>query len=309
MKNTLLFLTITCATLFAQAPGQATPAEIQDAIKQGRASLVIVNTTPSGAHVSVDGVAMKSPGAPNVPFVTPNIFALFKKDSPRVLEIALEGYKPVERRINPTGAPVAIEITLEPAEKAPAAAAATAGTVSADSVPSPFGFRYGSTKEQIIKKLGSSAVAKDSGNIVSFKTAPNPHPQFELYTLFFSPAKGLLKVAAVSKDIRTSDDGSDLKLAFNTMKSGLESKYGASKSLDSCKGSDVECESQFYMMQLMENNRSLFALWSPTTAAGTGIVLEGKALGINKGYLALSYEFPGWDKYVEEMDNRKNSVF
>lgn len=177
-------------------------------------------------------------------------------------------------------------------------------------MPTPFGFRYGSSKDEVIKQLGSASVVKVTGNQVTFKTAPSPHPEFELYNLIFSPKKGLLKVVAYSKDIQTADDGSELRDTFDRMKSGLESKYGPSKKVDSCKGSEVECESQFYMMQLLEKNRSLFALWADSpSAANTGIVVEARALGMQKGFIAVTYEFPGWNEFVDEQDNKKNSVF
>lgn len=263
--------------------------------------------------------------------VTPTIVTVFKKAAPRVIVITLAGYKPVERRVEPNGSPVAIEVTLEPVSVASGAAETStdaAGTKNpavnvadhpstsgakagaASNLPTPFGFRYGSSKDEVIKLLGAASVVKTSGNQVTFKTAPNPHPEFDLYNLIFSPKQGLLKVVAYSKDIHTADDGSELRDAFDRMKGGLEAKYGPSKKVDSCKGSDVDCESQFYMMQLMEKNRSLFALWADSPSAGnTGIVIEGRALGINKGFIAITYEFPGWDQFVDEQDSKKNSVF
>jgi hypothetical protein len=307
---------------------------MQQAVKEGRASLVVINTNPPGASISIDGTAVSAANTAQTTTstVTPTMFTLFKKASPRVVVITLPGYKPLERRLEPNGSPIAIEATLEPVSVASGAAAvstdAAAGTKNpavnvadhpsasaaktgaASNLPTPFGFRYGSSKDEVIKQLGGASVVKTSGNQVTFKTAPSPHPEFDLYNLIFSPKQGLLKVVAYSKDIQTSDDGSELRDAFDRLKSGLETKYGPSKKVDSCKGSDVDCESQFYMMQLLEKNRSLFALWADSPSAGnTGIVIEGRALGINKGFIALTYEFPGWDQFVDEQDSKKNSVF
>ena len=322
MKRLVLFLVLSCATVWAQQGGSV--AEMQQALKDGRASLVVINTNPPGASISIDGVVLSpaNTALTSTSMVTPTMFTLFKKASPRVLVVTLPGYKPLERRLDPNGSPIAVEAALEPVSVASSGAAPKSSVVSlsdhpsalnaaaARNKPTPFGFRYGSSKDEVIKELGSASVVTVSGNEVTFKTAPSPHPEFELYNAFFSPKQGLLKVVAYSKDIATADDGSELKSAFNRLRSGMETKYGASKKVDNCKGSDVDCEPQFYMMQLMEKNRSLFALWMDSQAApDTGIVIEGRALGINKGFIAVTYEFPGWNEFVDEQDNKKNSVF
>lgn len=333
MKKLALLLALSCGTVWSQQGPSI--ADLQQAMKEGRASLTVINTNPPGASISIDGVVLTAANTAQTgtSMVTPTMFTLFKKPSQRVVVITLAGYKPVERRLDPNGAPIAIEAALEPASSASAASASAipasspAATKNSTvmslsdrpsvekaapgrNMPTPFGFRYGSTKDEVIKQLGNTAVVKTSANAVTFKTAPTPHPEFELYEAFFSPKQGLLKVVAYSRDIQTSDDGSELRSAFDRLRIGMEAKYGPSKKVDNCKGSDVDCEAQFYMMQLMEKNRSLFALWTNSPAASdTGIIIEGRALGINKGFVAVTYEFPGWDAFVDELDNKKNSVF
>lgn len=301
MKRTLVLLFLSWTVLLAAQEGPKTAAEIQQAIKDGKASFIVINTTPSGAQITLDGKLL-------APLKTPVFFALFKKEAPRIITITLDGYKPVERRVDPTGSPVAVEAALEPLSTAsnttPDPAPVSTAKATAASVPSPFGFRYGSSKDEVLKQLGAASVVKTADNLVTLNTAPSPHSDFELYTLYFSPRKGLLKVSALSKDIRTGDDGSELRSTFNRLKSALESKYGPSKSLDNCKGGSVTCEPQFFMMQLLEQNRSLFALWQVPA-----IVIEAKALSINKGYIRLTYEFPGWDEFVDTVNTKKNSVF
>jgi hypothetical protein len=84
-------------------------------MKEGRLSLMIINSTPSGAKVTVDGKAMTPmPGAAAANDKTPLLVNLFKKDAPRRVQISLPGYKPVERVVDVNGSPVAIEVTLEP---------------------------------------------------------------------------------------------------------------------------------------------------------------------------------------------------
>lgn len=322
MKRTLLAVAMFCTSLVAQ------DLEMQRAVREGKASLLVINTTPAGASIVVDGQVL----APSPVFPinhTPSLFFLMKKSTPRVISLLLDGYKPVERRLDPNGSPLAIEAKFEPITApdpppvpvptpvpAPPVSehmtASVAAKPSPISIPSPFGFRYGSSKADVIRQLGASAVVKNTGNEVVFNTAPSPHAEFERYIAFFSPQKGLLKVVAFSQDIKTSDDGSDLKSAFDRFRSGLENKYGPSKLLDNCKGGQAECEPQFYMMELMKKNRQLFALWPNTTAPSpqeTGIVIEGNAIRLDRGFITITYEFPGWDDFVEQQDSKKNSVF
>lgn len=170
------------------------------------------------------------------------------------------------------------------------------------------------SKQQAIAKLGKDAVEKDSGVNVIFKNAPNPHPDFEIYIAAFSPEKGLLKVTAVSKDIQTSDDGSELRQKFNTFLSALREKYGKTfKDFDFCKGNDVECGSEYFMMELKEKNRFLNSYW---TSANNElpphlrtIAIEAIATGINKGYIQVAYEFEGWETFVDELNKKRNSTF
>jgi hypothetical protein len=283
---------------------------VQKAIKEGKACVVIVNSSPTGASILIDGSPAIQPAA-QMNGLTPAMFTLFKKDLPRVITIQKDGYKPLTRSVDPTGAPVALEVSLEPLQAASSSASTSAlvpvgvtRSGSSAAVPSPFGFRYGASKSEVLKDLGPKAVVKTRASSVTLNTAPTPHPDFEFYTLFFSPQKGLLKVSAASHDVESADDGSELRATFSRLKSTLEAKYGAAKILDNCKGSEVACEPQFFMMQLMEKNRTLFALWE-----SPAIVLEVKALGIRKGYVTLDYEFPGWDEFVDNVEQKKDSVF
>lgn len=322
--------------LTATATSQTAPHKFPPEVLERKASIVGVKTTPDGGTVKVDGVPI-----PTLPFM------LLKKDKPRVLRFELAGYKPVEKTVDPgahyvigigvdfashkallmefdqppgsTDAAAAAEVipAAAPAPVAatePVSASATARPAPAGASANPFGFEFGMTKQQAMAKLGKDAVAKDSGVNVIFKTAPNPHPDFELYIAAFSPEKGLLKITAVSKDIQTSDDGSELRQKFNTFLAALREKYGkTAKDFDFCKGNDVECGSEYFMMELKEKNRYLNSYW---TTANNGlpphlqtIAIEAIATGINKGYVQIAYEFDGWDAFVDDLDKKRNSTF
>lgn len=326
----------------ARALSQAAPHKFPPEVLERKASIVGVKTTPDGGTVKVDGVTI-----PKTPFM------LLKKEKPRVLRFELAGYKAVEKAVEPgqhyvigigvdfashkaqlvefdrppgstdavpaaeaipapASAPVATTTVAALAE--PVSAPATAKPAPSSASANPFGFEFGMTKQQAIAKLGKDAMAKDSGVNVIFKTAPNPHPDFEIYIAAFSPEKGLLKITAVSKDIQTSDDGSELRQKFNTFLSALREKYGKTvKDFDFCKGNDVECRSEYFMMELKEKNRYLNSYWTNANNALPPhlqtIAIEAIASGINKGYIQIGYEFEGWDAFVDELDKKRNSTF
>jgi hypothetical protein len=66
---------------------------------------------------------------------------------------------------------------------------------------------------------------------------------------------------------------------------------------DFCKGNDVECRSEYFMMTLKEKNRYLSSFWtsarSNLPAHLSTITIEAVALGMNKGYIEVGYEFDG----------------
>lgn len=329
---TISFISVLVVGSFCQPSNRQLPPDVVN--KKG--SLLGVSTTPPGATIRVDGNPMPS-----------NPMVLLKKENPRVLRFELAGYKPLEKVLNPGNYNfIAVEVNFitqvvnvaelnelpqpgspahgsqtaatdgpaaaPPGSTAPAAAPAT--TQQVGPAIHPFGFDYGMTKEQVIAKLGPAAVVKDSGVNVVFNTAPNAHPDFESYILAFAPEAGLLKIRAISKTYQTSDDGTELRQRFTTFHDALAEKYGpAEKDLNFCKGNEVDCRSEYFMMTLLEKNRYLNSYWSPgknTMPKNVqNIAIDAIALGINKGYVEISYEFDGWEKFVNEINRKRNSSF
>lgn len=92
------------AAALAEAGRTYTPQELAQLIQDGKASKTAVVTSPAGAEVYLDG---------NKAGVTPLVFVLLKRDSPRILTIKLAGYKTVEKSLVPDGKTIPIGITLE----------------------------------------------------------------------------------------------------------------------------------------------------------------------------------------------------
>jgi CRISPR/Cas system-associated exonuclease Cas4 (RecB family) len=73
-------------------------------VQSGQASKTAVITVPQGAEVDVDG---------NKLGVTPVVFVLIKRETPRTITVKLTGYKTVEKTFTPDGKTIPVAITLE----------------------------------------------------------------------------------------------------------------------------------------------------------------------------------------------------
>lgn len=301
-----------------QAPDQQLPPDVLN--KKG--SLLGITTTPTGATITLDGIPLPS-----------NPLVLLKKSKPRVLRFELAGYKTLEKALTPGNFNfIAVEVNFTtqvvsvaelnelPKQSAPAtsqgAAQPATGPQNSAARPlvKPFGFEFGMTKAQVIAKLGKSAVKEDTDIGLTLNTAINPHPDFAAYIVYFSPDKGLLKIVAYSKDYQTGDDGRALRDKFDFFQQALHEKYGNPiVNDDNCVGGAVSCKDEFFMMDLKDKNRRLVSAWADPTSAMPlnvhAIGLEAEATRLNSGYLTMSYEFDGWDSYVDERNRKKNSSF
>lgn len=181
----------------------------------------------------------------------------------------------------------------------------------ADCWAAPFGFEYGMSKEQIIKLLGSESLVKVDGDTYQFSKAPKPNDAFEFYMLTISPEKGLLKVAAVSKDIDTSVYGEELVRQFEEIDGALSKTYGEGETYDFLKAGSIWNKDRQWMMSLLSGERELASAWRfliPTDHV-TVILLQARALSPERGYFFVSYEFEGFKQYIEADKGKKPAVF
>jgi hypothetical protein len=166
----------------------------------------------------------------------------------------------------------------------------------------PFGFEFGMTRGQIITLLGKDAIEKESkGDVIVLKTAPNPHSDFEDYAVIISPTAGLLKVSSFGKTVETGDSGVQLRQAFYEIVAAVTQKYGTpSEVRNFCDGSEIKCDSQFWMMSLKDKNRHLSAAWSSPSSSNrvANIWIEAISLNVNSGYVTCSFEFSGFADYI-----------
>ncbi len=173
----------------------------------------------------------------------------------------------------------------------------------------PFGFEPGVTKDQIIALLGKSTIKMSQGDSYILSTAPKPHPDFEEYLLVISPSKGLLKVAAYSKDIETSTYGDRLKQTFEEIHAALTAKYGRSRKLDFLREGSIWNEEQDWMMGLLKEERVLSAYWTVGKDNVQVIALSARASSRSTGTIRLAYEFTGFTEWADAHKAKDASLF
>jgi len=179
---------------------------------------------------------------------------------------------------------------------------------STNPLPEPFGLKSGLTKAQVIALVGKESVREDKGDSLTLSNVPSPHPDFELYAVGISSSTGVARILAVSKTIDTNVYGDNLKEKYRELVKGLESKYGpATKSFDFLQSKSIWNEGNDWMMALLKEERDLMTFWQ--LPGGTSIHLEAKALSTSQGYVTVEYQFPNFDVFARERNDKKNASF
>ena len=158
----------------------------------------------------------------------------------------------------------------------------------------PFGMSKGMTLEELKKQgnFSSSGAFQYEAN-----TIKSGHPDFELYIATLTPEHGLCKIGAASKDIQTSDFGTELENKYNRLVEAMSEKYGAPKNYNFLKEGSIWKERRYWMMSLLKKERTLRAYW--TSPEQVNLPDSIKAIEVDtlpllttsKGYITITYEF------------------
>jgi len=192
-----------------------------------------------------------------------------------------------------------------------AATALASSGFFAQETSGPFGLRRGMTKEQVLQIVGKDAVKEIKGDVLRLFAVPKPHRAFDEYSLIFSPNDGLLKIVAYAKDIRTNGFGEAVHDSFIEIRDAISKTYGEPAfTLDHLKDGSLWTEPQYWMMGLLKKERDLASDWNTAIPNRIcAIVLDARALSTDKGYVVLTYEFEGWNEYVDAKNKKADSVF
>jgi len=177
-------------------------------------------------------------------------------------------------------------------------------------IQGPFGLHAGISKKEVILLVGRRAIKEVGDDSLTLSTVPKPHPSFEEYILVFSPEKGLVKLIASGKTIRTNDFGEELRDAFVDTRDSVSKTYGEPETFDALRAGSAWDRPEYWMMGLLKKERSLVAFWKPLLTNRILIIeLDTVALSLERGYVILTYEFSGFSAYLDSKKSKAGKVF
>ena len=175
----------------------------------------------------------------------------------------------------------------------------------------PFGFDIGMTYEEVKAACGGSEPEHIADNRYYVKPKKT-HPLFEKYIVWISDAVGLYYIKGISRDIRTSDYGTEAKRQFSNLRAVLEKKYGRFSLTDTIKPDYYWKDEKYWMQALSEGARTYRAQWSVTKENYKDFDgLFGILLGIDcaskyltsEAYIWIEYEFQNYGDAQEALDD------
>jgi len=163
----------------------------------------------------------------------------------------------------------------------------------------PFDLKMGMKIEEIDRN------AKDIGNNTYKVKLSSSHKTFDTYTVSMCPSGELYMIRAVSGDITTNSDGTELRSTFSGFKNKYKKAYGSGEHINHLSTSSPWTEKEDWMVGLIEDDRTLRTTWDRASEATlsdnvTEISLEALPIGINNGYILLSYKFSNYENCKTE---------
>ena len=185
--------------------------------------------------------------------------------------------------------------------------------VSSSVFAGPFGLEMGMNLDDITKACGGIRPERLENDDRYWISPTKNHPDFEHYLVWVDGTKGLYCIRAISKEIRTSKYGTELKSFFYEMTERLSKTYGKPEIFDKVKNDvmDFLKKDEWWLTTLKEGSRILESLWEKES----GKVIMSKELkyvdlyadtlkySYDKGILVLDYGFINSDEIKKFQDD------
>ena len=124
----------------------------------------------------------------------------------------------------------------------------------------PFGFSMGMTLDEITVAC-NGAEPKYIGDDRYYVQPAKSHPLFDGYVVWVSETSGLYYIKGISKEIKTTDYGTEVKQEFSKLLSPLERKYGKFKKTDKIEKDTLWHNEQYWMRAIANGARTYEATW------------------------------------------------
>jgi hypothetical protein len=173
---------------------------------------------------------------------------------------------------------------------AAASSEASIAPVTSSAAKGPFGIKLGAPLETV----GKTTKIEGPGVYV-VDSPPKAHSAFETVAVVAFPETGICTVRAAGHTIDNDSGGIQIRTAVDQLAAALTLKYGEPESRDTCFGNDVECQSDFWMMTLRNNERAYGYVWEGAKpalqSAGLSFVgLMARATDGNSTYAIVEYQ-------------------
>ncbi len=153
----------------------------------------------------------------------------------------------------------------------------------------PFGYSMGQSIDGLkLEKMEKPGLYQTS-------SPPKPHADFETVVLEAYPGVGICQIRGIGKNIEGDGDGSQIRSRVDELAETLATKYGPGKKVDRCSGGDVACDSQFWMMTMINGERFYGYGWDhPNQAMKSAnidsIYAVGNAANISASFSIVEYQ-------------------
>ena len=124
----------------------------------------------------------------------------------------------------------------------------------------PFGFSMGMTLDEITVAC-NGAEPKYIGDDRYYVQPAKSHPLFDGYVVWVSETSGLYYIKGISKEIKPTDYGTEVKQEFSKLLSPLERKYGKFKKTDKIEKDTLWHNEQYWMRAIANGARTYEAEW------------------------------------------------
>lgn len=168
-------------------------------------------------------------------------------------------------------------------------------TISANA--GPFGLNMGMTIEDITEACGGKEpeyIADDRYFIEPLKS----HPLFEGYIVWINKEDGLYYIKGISKEVKTTGYGTEIKREFENLLSSLERKYDKFQKINRIDRNSYQQDDKDFMRSIAYGARTYEALWQVTEKNFKNFDnLATIALGIKTRATYISDEAYIWIEY------------
>ncbi len=175
----------------------------------------------------------------------------------------------------------------------------------------PFGFSMGMTLDEIALAC-DGAEPKYISDDRYYVQPTKSHPLFDGYVVWVSETSGLYYIKGISKEIKTTGYGTEVKQEFSKLLSPLERKYGKFKKTDTIEKDTFWNKDAYWMHAIADGARTYEATWIATEDSVEkfdGLVTI--AIGVktretyitSEAYIWIEYEFQNYDDAQEVLDD------